>query len=121
MAAGDAMRRHLRPLALGARSGAVALIAAASLGGAAAQSPGCRLIEDPDKRLACYDAEASKGAGGGEFAILIAVQLSVAELNCPYRIEESRLRRLLAHHGLSLTESEGRVVRARERGIGSEG
>ena len=104
MAAGDAMRRHLRPLALGARSGAVALVAAASLGGAAAQSPGCRLIEDPEKRLACYDAEASKGAGGGEFAILIAVQLSVAELNCPYRIEESRLRRLLAHHGLGFRD-----------------
>ncbi|MFL5166840.1 MAG: hypothetical protein ACJ8D8_11585, partial [Microvirga sp.] len=52
----------------------------------------------------CYDAEASKGAGGGEFAILIAVQLSVAELNRPYRIEESRLRRLLAHHGLGFRD-----------------
>ena len=91
----------MKPLALWIGLCALGLVA---ITGAAAQNAACRLIEDPEKRLACYDAEVSKAAAGEEFAILIAVQLSVAELNCPYRIEESRLHRLLNHHGLGFRD-----------------
>lgn len=41
---------------------------------------------------------------GKEFAILIAVHLSAAELNCPYRIEEGRLTRLLRANDLALRD-----------------
>jgi hypothetical protein len=42
---------------------------------------------------------------GKEFAILIAVHLATAELNCPLRIEQGRLSRLLEHHGLSIRDA----------------
>jgi hypothetical protein len=41
---------------------------------------------------------------GKEFAILIAVHLSAAELHCPYRIELGRLSRLLSHHQLTIRD-----------------
>ena len=41
-------------------------------------------------------------AAGEEFAVLIVLHLTAAEMNCPYRIEEGRLRRLLNHHGFTL-------------------
>jgi len=41
---------------------------------------------------------------GNEFAILIAVHLSTAELHCPYRIEEGRLSRFLRHYELSVRD-----------------
>ena len=44
---------------------------------------------------------ASRGAGE-EFAVLIVLHLTAAEMNCPYRIEEGRLKRLLNHHGFTL-------------------
>ena len=91
---GDAFRAALLGLAL----------ASATLSEGAAQGAGCRTVEDREKRLACYDAEASKRAAGEEFAIVIAAQLSVAEIHCPYRIEEGRLRRLLGHHGLGFRD-----------------
>src|SRR4051812_44880564 len=37
---------------------------------------------------------ASRGAGE-EFAVLIVLHLTAAEMNCAYRIEEGRLKRLL--------------------------
>jgi hypothetical protein len=39
-----------------------------------------------------------------EFAILIAVHLSTAEIHCPYRMNESRLADILKLHGLSLQD-----------------
>jgi hypothetical protein len=50
---------------------------------------------------------------GNEFAILIALHLAVAEMNCPYRIEEGRLGRLLRHHGLTIRDVFT-VARSRE-------
>ena len=44
-------------------------------------------------------------ARDADFAILIAVHLTAAEMNCPYRIEEGRLRRLLGRHGLALRDA----------------
>ena len=44
---------------------------------------------------------AGRGAGE-EFAVLIVLHLTAAEMNCPYRIEEGRLKRLLNHHGFTL-------------------
>ena len=41
---------------------------------------------------------------GKEFAILIAVHLSAAELHCPYRIEDGRLTRLLRHYELTIRD-----------------
>lgn len=41
---------------------------------------------------------------GKEFAILIAVHLSAAEINCPYRIDEGRLTRLLRQNELTLRD-----------------
>ncbi|HEX8168216.1 MAG TPA: hypothetical protein VF601_20810 [Beijerinckiaceae bacterium] len=41
---------------------------------------------------------------GKEFAILIAVHVSTAEINCPYRIEEGRLLDILKQHELSLRD-----------------
>jgi hypothetical protein len=43
--------------------------------------------------------------GPADFAILIAMHVTAAEMNCPYRIEEGRLRRLLHHHGLALGDA----------------
>jgi hypothetical protein len=39
---------------------------------------------------------------GKEFAILIAVHLSTAELHCPYRLEPGRLSRFLQQYELSM-------------------
>lgn len=43
--------------------------------------------------------------GPADFAILITVHVTAAELNCPFRIEEGRLQRLLRHHGLALGDA----------------
>ena len=50
---------------------------------------------------------------GKEFAVLIAVHLATAEMNCPLRIEEGRLARLLSHHGLTVRDAFT-VPRSRE-------
>jgi hypothetical protein len=41
---------------------------------------------------------------GKEFAILIAVHVSTAELNCPYRLDEGRLVGILRQHDLGLRD-----------------
>jgi hypothetical protein len=41
---------------------------------------------------------------GKEFAILIAVHVSAAEINCPYRIQEERLRTILNHYQLTMRD-----------------
>jgi hypothetical protein len=41
---------------------------------------------------------------GKEFAILIAVHVSTAEINCPYRIEEGRLLGILKPYELNLRD-----------------
>jgi hypothetical protein len=41
---------------------------------------------------------------GKEFAILIAVHLATAEMNCPFRIEDGRLGRMLKHHGMTVRD-----------------
>jgi hypothetical protein len=50
---------------------------------------------------------------GKEFAILIAVHLATAEMNCPFRIDEGRLARLLSQHGLTVRDVFT-VARSRE-------
>jgi hypothetical protein len=52
-------------------------------------------------RLSLRVPTAGRGAGE-EFAVLIVLHLTAAEMNCPYRIEEVRLKRLLNHHGFTL-------------------
>jgi hypothetical protein len=44
------------------------------------------------------------GSMGKEFAILIAVHVSTAEINCPYRLDETRLVGILKQHELNLRE-----------------
>ena len=60
--------------------------------------------------------EEPAAVGPADFAILITVHVTAAEMNCPYRIEEGRLRRLLRHHGLTLgdayTASRSRQLKA---------
>jgi hypothetical protein len=41
-------------------------------------------------------------AAGEEFAVLIVLHLTAAEMNCPFRIDDGRLKRLLNHHGFTL-------------------
>jgi hypothetical protein len=50
---------------------------------------------------------------GKEFAVLIAVHLSAAELHCPYRLDEARLRRFLTHYQLGIRDVF-MVARSRE-------
>jgi hypothetical protein len=64
---------------------------AAECDGAGAKPPSCR--------------EGPAPIGPADFAILITVHVTAAEMNCPYRIEEGRLRRLLHHHGLALGDA----------------
>ena len=47
---------------------------------------------------------APPSSGGADFAVLIVLHLTAAELNCPVRIEEGRVRRLLAHYSLRLSD-----------------
>ncbi|HEX8665749.1 MAG TPA: hypothetical protein VF744_17165 [Beijerinckiaceae bacterium] len=41
---------------------------------------------------------------GKEFAILIAVHVSAADINCPYAFDQARLLAMLKQHDLSLSD-----------------
>ena len=72
--------------------------------------------DGPDSRAKPAAREEPAAVGPADFAILITVHVTAAEMNCPYRIEEGRLRRLLRHHGLTLgdayTASRSRQLKA---------
>jgi hypothetical protein len=67
--------------------------------------------------LGLRPAVAQPERGGEEFVVLIVVHLTAAEFNCPFRIEEGRLRRLLERHGMSLgtvyTRSRSQELKSR--------
>lgn len=86
------LARVLREPALAAALLLAGAASAAECGGAAAR-----------KAASC--AEVPAAVGPADFAILITLHLTAAEMNCPFRIEEGRVRRLLRHHGLSLGDA----------------
>ena len=100
--------RHLVSHLAAAAAGALvlatgALAAECDRPGAAETIPACR--------------PTPPNAGGADFAILIVLHLTAAEMNCPYRIEEGRVRRLLAHYGMGLGDS---YTRPRSKQLGAE-
>lgn len=70
---------------------------------ASAATAECSLDPASETPSSCRDAAVP--IGPADFAILITLQLTAAEIHCPYRIEEGRLRRLLNHHGLALGQA----------------
>src|SRR4051794_28683356 len=90
-------RSCLRPLLVGVLSGCVAWTSLSSFGAVAGP-----LGRGPSPYGRPPSLPAAGRGAGEEFAVLIVLHLTAAEMNCPFRIEEGRLKRLLNHHGFSL-------------------